>query len=69
MTLTAEQRALLDREGVVPLMIDGTACVIVRVDVFERLKRVHASAVDHPPPLREGWEAPDDAIDADEYVS
>lgn len=38
MTLTSEQAKTLADGGAVPLTIEQTPCVIVRQDVFERMK-------------------------------
>jgi hypothetical protein len=40
MTLTSEQAKTLADGGAVPLTIEQTPCVIVRQDVFERLRSV-----------------------------
>lgn len=36
MTLTQEQRNAIDRGQPVPIVVDGTPCVLVREDVFEQ---------------------------------
>ena len=40
MTLTSEQKLALEHGEAVPLTLDGTECVVVRREVFERLRRV-----------------------------
>jgi hypothetical protein len=40
MTLTSEQTKSLADGGVVPLTIEQTPCVIVRKDVFERMRPI-----------------------------
>ena len=38
MTLTNEQRSVILSKGNLPITVDGVDCVLVRTDVFNRLK-------------------------------
>ena len=40
MTLTSEQQQAVKQGQAVPVIVDDTECVIVRKDVFERVKSV-----------------------------
>ncbi|MGH7127813.1 MAG: hypothetical protein ACREJB_01985 [Planctomycetaceae bacterium] len=40
MNLTPEQRQTLQRGEAVPLTLDGTECVVIRRDTYERVRRV-----------------------------
>lgn len=39
MVLTNEQRLALDQDGLVPVSIDGVSCVVLRAEVFQRIKQ------------------------------
>lgn len=38
MTLTSDQRAAIETNGSVPLSVDGLDCVLVRSDIFDRVR-------------------------------
>lgn len=38
MTLTKEQATALERNGSIPLIIDGIPCFVLRADVFRRVE-------------------------------
>jgi hypothetical protein len=40
MNLTNEQFAAIDHGDAVPITLDGRACVVLREDVYDRVKRV-----------------------------
>lgn len=42
MTFTKEQRDLIEKQGTIPLLIDGIECVVMRADLFDRVKRIVA---------------------------
>ena len=69
MELSAEQiRAVEDGEAV-PVTVEHTQCVLVRADIYERVKAMLEIAEAYPlidETFREGWEAPGMA-DYDRY--
>jgi hypothetical protein len=40
MILTLEQKQALEQGSAVPVSIDDTECVVVRRDIYERVKRI-----------------------------
>lgn len=38
MTLTSDQRAAIETTGSVPLSVDGLECVLVRSEIFDRVR-------------------------------
>lgn len=38
MTLTTDQRAAIEEAGSVPVSVDGLDCVLIRSDIFNRLR-------------------------------
>lgn len=40
MTFTKEQREAVETKGTVPITIDGIECVVVRADVFDKVRTV-----------------------------
>ena len=48
MTLTKEQRAAVGQGEAVPVVIDGTRCVLILRDVYERVKRVIDDELTNP---------------------
>jgi hypothetical protein len=40
MNISAEQKQAVESGQAVPLVVDGTACVLIRQDVFDRVKRI-----------------------------
>jgi hypothetical protein len=69
MELSAEQvRAIADGEAV-PVMVEHTPCVLLRADIYERVKAMREIVDAYPlvdETFREGWEAPGMA-DYDRY--
>ena len=69
MELSADQiRAVEDGEAV-PVTVEHTQCVLVRADIYERVKAMLEIAEAYPlidETFREGWEAPGMA-DYDRY--
>jgi hypothetical protein len=69
MELSAEQiRAIADGEAV-PVMVEHTPCVLLRADLYERVKAMLEITDAYPlvnETFREGWEAPGMA-DYDRY--
>ena len=74
MFLTPEQRAVLMRDGAVSVSVDGVDCVVLRADVYDRLKqqstpqnaaRPREFDLDAPA----GWISDAGDIDVDDYVS
>jgi hypothetical protein len=47
MTLSNEQRAAVQNNGAVPINIDGIDCVVLRADVFDKVKTVLAEGLSH----------------------
>lgn len=68
MTLTGDERAQLEREGVVRVVVDGVDCVVMRADLFERMK-LGLGSTGARPPTPDAWDGPASAIDIDDYVS
>lgn len=69
MELSREQiRAITDGEAV-PVMVEHTPCVLLRADIYERVKAMLEITDAYPlvdETFREGWEAPGMA-DYDRY--
>ncbi len=47
MTFTTEQKDAITAHGTVPMTIDGIECVIVRTDVYEKVRTVLADDLTH----------------------
>jgi hypothetical protein len=47
MTFTSQQRQAVDTTGSVPMTIDGVDCVIVRADVFEKVRTAISDELNH----------------------
>jgi hypothetical protein len=73
MTLTKEQRQAIDSGDSVAVVIDGTPCVVVRQDVFDRVQRVIRDGDMLPeqayPIILEAWDATGSPQDAEDYRS
>ena len=50
MTFTAEQRQVIETTGIVPITIDGIECVVVRADLYERMKGIFEYDDSEPDP-------------------
>lgn len=46
MTLTSEQQQAVKQGQVVPVIVDDTECVVVRKDVFDRVKNILSDNLD-----------------------
>ena len=73
MTFTKEQREAVETSGTVPMTIDGIPCVVVRADVYDRVKRIveYDDSEMHPdqayPVMLEAWDADGSPQDAEDY--
>lgn len=47
MTFTDQQRQAVDTAGTVPMTIDGIECVVLRADVFEKVRTAIADELNH----------------------
>jgi hypothetical protein len=47
MTFTTQQREAVNTSGTVPMTIDGIECVVVRADVFEKVRTVISDDITH----------------------
>jgi hypothetical protein len=69
MELSAEQIRAVENGEAVPITVEDTACVLLRADIYERVKAMLEIAEAYPlidETFREGWEAPGMA-DYDHY--
>jgi hypothetical protein len=69
MELSAEQIRAVDNGEAVPVTVEHTVCVLLRADIYERVKAMLEIAEAYPlidETFREGWEAPGMA-DYDHY--
>lgn len=62
MTLTNEQRTALENGESIPLVVDGTPCVLLRRDVYEEVRRTIE------PSPRETYPAVLKALDRDDVA-
>jgi hypothetical protein len=74
MFLTPEQMAMLNQKGTVPITIDGTECVVVRADVFDRLQRESKPEATARPreidlDFPAGWNEDGSEVDVDDYLA
>ena len=72
MTLTQDQKVAIDQGKAVPVVIDGTRCVVVLQDVYERFKRVIDDEMDPEdayPAVLEAWDSVGSPQDAEDYAS
>jgi hypothetical protein len=61
MDLSADQVQALANGEAVPVQVDGTSCVLLREDIFERVKAILDVETAYPlidETFREGWDAP-----------
>lgn len=66
MTLTKEQRAAIEGAGNVQLVVDGIECVLIRSDVYDRIRGVLGDDWSHEEMLlalarsskENGWDEP-----------
>ena len=47
MTLTKEQREVVETGGTVPMTIEGIECVVLRADVFQKVRTVLTDGLSH----------------------
>jgi hypothetical protein len=73
MTFTNEQRRAVEASGTVPMTIDGIECVVLRADVYDRVKRTLAyddSEMEPEkayPAVLEAWDSEGSPQDAEDY--
>ncbi len=71
MNLTKEEHQAIATVGNVPINIDGIDCVLVRADIFERLRSLLTKGIDDPraayPAILRAWDAEDNPADYEEY--
>ena len=66
MDLTSEQVLAIDHGDAVPIVVDGRSCVLLREDVFDRVKRVidfddsESSPEEMYPAIIAAWDEEDD---------
>lgn len=66
MTLTKEQRAAIEGTGSLRMVVDGLDCILVRFDVFDRIRGVYGDDWSHEEMLlalarsskENGWDEP-----------
>jgi hypothetical protein len=73
MTFTPEQRQAVEANGTVPMTIDGIDCVVLRADLYQRVKQ----AIDYEdsdlepekayPAILEAWDSEGSPQDAEDY--
>ena len=71
MTLTTEQAAAVRQSEAVRVVIDGTRCVLLLEDVYERVKRVLDEELDPEeayPAVLEAWDSVGSPEDAEDYA-
>ena len=47
MTFTKEQRAAVETSGTVPMTIDGIECVVLRADLYDKVRTVISDGLSH----------------------
>lgn len=73
MTFTIQQREAVETGGTLPIKIDGIDCVVVRADVFDRLKKViqyddrELQPEQFYPAVIEAWDSEGSPRDAEDY--
>jgi hypothetical protein len=73
MTFTKEQREAVESVGTVEITIDGIPCVVLRADIYERVKGIvdyDDSEMDPDeflPAVLEAWDASGSPQDAEDY--
>jgi hypothetical protein len=72
MTLTQQQKSAVEQGQAVPVMMDGTPCIVLLEEVYNRVKRVLDSEADPQdlyPAVLSAWDAVGSPHDAEDYRS
>ena len=73
MTLTPEQREVVQADGTVPMTIDGIECVVLRADLDARVKRLteyddrEMDPAEAYPAVVQAWDSVGSPQDAEYY--
>ena len=70
MTLTEQQKHAVEQGQAVPVSMDGTPCIVLLEEVYNRVKRILAAESDPQglyPAVLSAWDAVGSPHDADDY--
>ena len=73
MIFTKGQRKAVETSGTVPMTIDGIECVVLRADLYDRVKRIIEYNDDEMKPeeaypaILEAWDSEGSPQDAEDY--